>query len=611
MVFVRTERFPKRLRGLRVVAVLAASAVATVPFVPVAAAQQQGKVLRVALTTGIDHLNPFTAQLAASTQVGRFNYEFLTLPSAEDTQPTGGIAESWKTSDDKLTWTFAIRQGMKWSDGKPITAQDPAYTFQRMLDDENARTANGSYVTNFESVSAPDDKTLVIKTKAPQASMTSLDVPIVPKHIWEPIKDLNAPSTDEMAVVGVGSGPYLLTEYKKNEFVKFKANKDYWRGAPKVDELQLLQFKDAEAAVNALKQGEVDVINRLTPTQFDALKGEKNITTNKAPGRRYNELIINFGVKNVLDQPIGDGNPILKDVRVRKAIAQAIDTESIVQKVMNGYGQPGTGVVPAIYKAYTWTPSDAEKTKFDIAAANATLDQAGYAKGADGIRVAPGGAKLEFRLAGHANRPFDQRVAQFVSGWLKDVGIGVKQELVSDDELDDRTTAGNYDLAISGYGTSPDPDYALSLNTCAGRPNAEGNGGSSATFFCEPRYEDLYKKQLTEFDPAKRAELVKQAQAVLAGEYVDVVLDYDNVLEAYRSDKFASFTKQPQPDGAILEQSGYWGVYGATPADAAAPGAEESSNTGLWIGIGAVVLVVLVGGGVLLGRRGKSADDRE
>lgn len=345
MVFVRTERFPRRRRGLRVVAVLAASAVATVPFVPAAAAQQQGKVLRVALTTGIDHLNPFTAQLAASTQVGRFNYEFLTLPSAEDTQPTGGIAESWKTSDDKLTWTFAIRQGMKWSDGKPITAQDPAYTFQRMLDDENARTANGSYVTNFASVSAPDDKTLVIKTKAPQSSMTSLDVPIVPKHIWEPIKDLNAPSTDEMAVVGVGSGPYLLTEYKKNEFVKFKANKDYWRGAPKVDELQLLQFKDAEAAVNALKQGEVDVINRLTPTQFDALKGEKNITTNKAPGRRYNELIINFGVKNVLDQPIGDGNPILKDVRVRKAIAQAVDTNTIVEKVMNGYGQPGTGVV--------------------------------------------------------------------------------------------------------------------------------------------------------------------------------------------------------------------------------------------------------------------------
>ncbi len=596
------------------VAVLAASAVATVPFVPAAAAQQQGKVLRVALTTGIDHLNPFTASLSAATQVGRFNYEFLTLPSAEDTAPTGGVAESWKTSDDKLTWTFTIRQGMKWSDGKDVTAQDPAFTFQRMLDDENARTANGSYVTNFESVSAPDDRTLVIKNKAPQSNMTALDVPIVPKHIWEPIKDLNAPSTDEISVVGVGSGPYLVTEYKKNEFVKFKANKNYWRGAPKVDELQLLQFKDAEAAVNALKQGEVDVINRLTPTQFDALKDQANITTNKAPGRRYNHLIFNFGVKNVDNKPIGDGNAALQDIRVRKAVSEAIDRQTIVDKVMGGYGQVGTSVVPAIYKAYQWVPDEAQKAKFDLAAANTALDQAGYPKGPDGVRTTPAGGKLELRLAGHANRPFDQRVSQFVTGWLKDIGIAVKQELVSDDEMDDRTTAGNYDLAISGYGTSPDPDYALGLHTCASRPNAEGNGGTSATFYCDPAYEDLYKRQLVEFDPAKRADLVKQAQQQLEGQYIGVVLDYDNVLEAYRSDKFASFTKQPQPDGAILEQSGYWGVYGATPAgDVAATGGSEDSgsNTGLWIGIGAVVLVVLVGGGVLLGRRGKSADDRE
>jgi peptide/nickel transport system substrate-binding protein len=91
---------------------------------------------------------------------------------------------------------------------------------------------------------------------------------------------------------------------------------------------------------------------------------------------------------------------------------------------------------------------------------------------------------------------------------------------------------------------------------------------------------------------------------------VNVVLDYDNSLEAYRSDKFSSFEKQPQPDGSILEQTGYWGVYGAVPAgsEAAAGG---GSNTVLWIVLGAVVVVVLVGGGVLIGRRGKSADDRE
>src|SRR5947207_557809 len=238
----------------RAAAVFAAGFLAAVPLA-IPAQAQAPKVLRVALTTGIDHLNPFTASLVASTQVGRFNYEFLTIPSAEKAEPAPALAESWTPSPDKLTWTYKIRSGVKWSDGQPVTAKDAAFTFTRMLTDEIARTANGSYVTNFESATAPDDTTLVVKTKVVQADMNLLDVPIVPEHIWAPIKDFNDPKTDDPSVVGVGDGPYLLTEYKQNEFVKFKANKDYWRGAPKVDELQLLVFKDTEAAVNALKQG--------------------------------------------------------------------------------------------------------------------------------------------------------------------------------------------------------------------------------------------------------------------------------------------------------------------------------------------------------------------
>ncbi len=603
-------RFEHAVR--RVTAVVAAGVLAGIPLAAPAQAQQAAtpKVLRVALTTGIDHLNPFTATLAASTQVGRFVYEFLTVPSAEKAEASEALATSWSPSPDKLTWTFKIRSGVKWTDGQPVTAKDAAFTFNRMLSDENARTANGNYVTNFDTVTAPDDSTLVIKTKAVQATMSLLDVPIVPEHIWSGIKDLKDPKTDDISVVGVSDGPYQLTEYKPNEYVKFKANKDYWRGAPKIDELQLLQFKDTEAAVNALKQGEVDVINRLNPNQFQALQNQQGITTNAAPGRRYDELSFNFGITNNANQPIGDGNPILKDIRVRKAIAQAVDTQGLVDKVLKGLAQPGGGVVPALYESYHWAPSDTEKIKFDLAAANTTLDQAGYPKGADGVRTAPGGAKLEFRLTGHSNRSYDQGVAQYVTGWLKDIGIAVKQDLVSDDELNDRTSAGKYDLAIGGYGTSPDPDYVLSLHTCSARPSPDGKGGSTDTFFCDAEYDNLYKQQLTETDNGKRAGYVKQAQARLYSQLPTIVLDYPNVLEAYRSDKFSGFTTQPQPKGAILEQSGYWGVYGATPAGTTSSDS-GSGNTVLWIVLGAVVVVILVGGGVLLGRRGKSADERE
>ncbi|HEY3469513.1 MAG TPA: ABC transporter substrate-binding protein [Amycolatopsis sp.] len=603
--------FQRRVGRLaRVGAVAAAATLAAIPLA-VPAQAQQGKVLRVALTTGIDHLNPFTAVLAASTQIGRFTYEFLTVPNAEKAEASPALAESWTPSPDKLTWTFKIRTGVKWSDGQPVTAKDAAYTFNRMLTDENARTANGNYVANFETVTAPDDTTLVIKTKTVQVNMNLLDVPIVPQHIWEPVKDLKAADTDGLAIAGVSDGPFQVTEYKPNEYVKLKANKDYWRGAPKIDELQLLQFKDTEAAVNALKQGEVDVINRLNPNQFAALQGQDGITTNAAPGRRYDELAMNFGVADNANNPIGDGNPVLKDINVRKAITQAVDTQTLVDKVLKGLGQVGGGVVPPIYADYHWDPSDTEKVKFDLAAANATLEQAGYKKGADGVRTAPGGAKLELRLTGHANRSYDQGVAQYVAGWLKEIGITVKQDLVSDDELSDRTATGKYDLAIGGYGTNPDPDYALSLHTCAARPTPDGKGGSTDTFFCDAQYDDLYKKQLTETDDAKRADYVKQAQARLYSQYPTIVLDYQNALEAYRSDKFSGFTTQPQPKGAILEQTGYWGVYGATPAGTTNAADSGSGNTVLWIVIGAVVVVVLVGGGIALSRRNKTSEDRE
>src|SRR5690349_20634291 len=102
-----------RISGRRLGAAVLAGRLAAAPFAAPAQAQQ-GKTLRVALLTGIDHLNPFTAELLAATQVGRLNYEFLTLPSAENAQPTGGIAESWSASDDKLTWTYKIRPNLKW-----------------------------------------------------------------------------------------------------------------------------------------------------------------------------------------------------------------------------------------------------------------------------------------------------------------------------------------------------------------------------------------------------------------------------------------------------------------------------------------------------------------
>lgn len=335
-----------RSRRLALGVTLMVSALVTVPFsapanaAPAKAASgQSGKILRVGVTQEVDSLNPFLSITRTGTDILRANFEFLTTYSQGTMAPEGTLAEKWETSEDKLTWTYHFRKDVKWSDGQPVTAKDAAFTFNKMLDEETARTANGSYVTQWESVEATDDTTLVIKTKVPQATMEALDIPIVPEHVWSKVTDLGA----EPAYPMVGSGPYYVTEFKEAQFTKLKANKNYWRGAPKIDELHFIYYRNADAAVTALQSGQIDLVNRLTPTQFDALQGDPNLTLNNAQNRRFNEIVINPGAATNDGTPIGDGNPALKDVKLRQAIAQAVDSKTLIDKVWGGYATKAAG----------------------------------------------------------------------------------------------------------------------------------------------------------------------------------------------------------------------------------------------------------------------------
>lgn len=588
------------LAGMPVVAQQAAAA----PAEP-----ENPAVLRVALTQDIDSLNPFLATLQSSTELGRLNYEFLTAYDPKDQHAIPGLAESWRTSPDRLTWTYTIRDGMKWSDGEAITADDVAFTYNKIMNDEAAGEANGNFVENFQSVTARDDRTLVIRTKSPQANMLALDIPVVPEHIWSKVGSIGDYANEPKGGEVVGSGPLVVTEYRPGEFVKLKANDNFWRGRPKVDELQFINYDNTDGALAALRSGELDLVNNLTPAQFNSLEGEENIARNKAEGRRFSSLQINPGAATANGVPIGDGNPALRDVRVRQAISKAIDPKALVENVYDGYAQTGGTTIPPVFEDFHWTPSAVQQREVDRAAANQMLDQAGYRKGPDGVR-AKGGNRLELRLIARNDRPLDQAAAKYVRDWLGQLGIRLQLRNIDSGQLDEATTAGNFDLAFSGWGVNPDPDYILSIQTCGNRPNAEGGGSTTANFFCDKRYDSLYTKQLTTFDKQARAQTVKQMQQRIYARVPEMTLVYPNVLEAYRTDTYSGFQTQPDPGGVIMGQNGYWGYYKAVPTDAARSG--SSINTGLVIGI-VVAGLVVVGVIVFLVVRGrrKTAHERE
>ena len=568
--------------------------------------QHNGATLRVGIQQDIDSLNPFLGFSLASTDLFRAIYPTLTTYGPRDFTPEPELARDWQVSPDRLTWTFHIRPGVRWSDGQPVTARDAAYTYNRMMTDPAANTANGNFVQNFASVGAPDPGTLVVHTRTPQATMLAIDAPIVPEHVWSKIGDVGNFTNDRMPVVG--SGPFVLTGYEPQQRVTLRANPDYWRGPPQVAGMQFVTFKNSDAAVQALRKGEIDVAQKLTPTQFDALAGAPHVRQVRGQGRRFYELLLNPGATNSRNEPIGTGNPALRDPRVREAIDHAIDRDALVDRVLNGYGQRGDGYVPPLFDRYHWSPP--QPPRHDPAAAARELDEAGYRRGPDGVRRTPTGQPLTLRMMLHSDASGDARVGEFVKQWLADLGIAVELESVSDNQVNERTTGGDFDLAISGYSANPDPDLVLRYQTCGSRPSPDG-GGQPDSFLCDPVYDAAYDRQLGEFDPAARTAAVKQAQQRFYQQRTGLILYYQDSLEAYRDDRFSGFTRQPAQHGVITAQQGSWGYYGARPTAEAMRGTGGGNyELAAWV----ILAVVLATGGVVavvVLRRRATMDQRE
>ncbi|MET9349774.1 ABC transporter substrate-binding protein [Streptomyces termitum] len=604
---------PRRAAGLLLAAGVTAASLAAVPATAPAAAadgKSGGTTLTVAVSQSIDSLSPFLAQKLTSTSIHRLAYEYLTNYDPKDARTVPGFATEWSASADKLTWTYRIREDSTWSDGKPATAEDAAWTFTKMMTDPDAATANGSFTANFEKVTAPDPRTLVIRLKKPQATMTALDVPIVPKHVWEKVDDFSKFNNDRSFPI-VGNGPFVITDFKVDQYVKLKPNKTFWRGAPKFDELVFKYYKDGDAAVAALQKGEVSFVPGLTPAQAAALKTQKDIKVNDAPGRRFYALATNPGARAQDGTSFGNGNKALLDPAVRKALFLAVDRATLVDKVFQGHAVEGEGYIPPRFGSYFWKPEAAQKRGYDPAAADRTLTDAGYVKNGAGERLGKDGEPLALRILCHATDPNDKAVAKYLQEWWGKLGVKLTVECL--DSVSDAWLKGDYDLAFDGWSVNPDPDYVLSIHTCGTLPATAKDTGATDNFICDREFDALYAQQAAEYDPAKRADLVKRMQSLLYDTGYMNVMAYPNALEAYRTDQIASLTTMPEAAGNIWGQDGYWSWWSAVPAASASGsgGSGAGSSTGVVIGIAATV-VVLTGGFLLLrNRRRAGADDRE
>jgi peptide/nickel transport system substrate-binding protein len=497
-----------------------------------------GGTVRIGWGGSPDDLNPGNGVLSEDYTLYELIYETpIAITSGGDFVPE--LASDWSVSDDELTWTLNIVEGATFHDGTPLTAEDIAFSIllYQATDDFPFLP---SYTDGFVSVEATDPTTLVITTEEPVGNFESrlLFMYVLPMHIWEGIEDPVAFDNADM----IGSGPFSLSAYEQGTSVTLEAVKDHWNTPPNIDRVIFQTFANPDARITALRNGDVDMITEFPATAFPALQGDANIdvliANSIAPG--LNDIIFNvIEPENCPpDDGVCSGHPALRDVEVRRALAEATDKQALIDVALLGLGEPGLSLVPpGLGDFYA---AEVQDYAFDVAAANARLDAAGYADTTgDGIRECladqdcPTG-DLTFRLNLPSDSDTGPREAEMIAAMWRQVGVNTQVQVLDTDALTSICCPSfDFDVIMWGWGVDPDPAFLLGVTLCDEIPS-----GFSETGYCNPAYDELYAQQNVETDHDARVALIHQMQQILIDDLPYIITYYDQTMEAARRDTF-------------------------------------------------------------------------
>ncbi|HEX9645176.1 MAG TPA: ABC transporter substrate-binding protein [Acidimicrobiia bacterium] len=617
-------------------AVLAGVMALALSLVPMASAQET-VTLRIGLTQDWETLNPISGFTVSEYEIWNVHYATLTNKAAEDFATIPGLAESWEVSDDGLTFTYTLREGLLWSDGEPLTADDVAWNINT---GREQRWINMVSTVRSLEATVIDDRTVAITSSVPDPKLPTLDVYLVPRHIWEPVAVDRRAARQYDALDGVGSGPFVVTDFTKGQSVTMAANPNFygWEGAePPIDQVIFQLFENPDAMVAALQQSQLDAIHGFPAGSAAALEADPNIEVVAGQQGGFEEIAINGGKAE------GQPHPALLDLEVRRAISFGIDKAAVIEDLWFDLASPLEVMSPSADPV--WLPEIPAENQFtyDPARANQILDEAGYLDtDDDGVREMPDGTNpIVLRHAVNTDGDLAGPVGELFAGWMAEIGIGVTLESYDQDALFGVIVDGTYDTFFWGWTPFVDPDPMLSYFT-----EAEIANYNDANWF-DPAYEALYEDQKVELDPARRVEIVHEMLTILhdAAVYIPMYLGPD--LQAYRTDTFEGWVQQPagigpvmfsnsSPSYPLLRPVGSEPNGGATDStvagDTTAPDGDGTTVAGTDDGdgdvgaapepgdddggtnlllIGGIAAVVVLGGAFLIQRRRSTADERE
>jgi peptide/nickel transport system substrate-binding protein len=483
----------------------------------------KGGILRIGTTGEIDSINPFVAFNSESYQAFVIMYPLLVQYSPEF-EWEGDWAESWETSADGLTWTFNLRPG-EWSDGTPLTAEDAVWTGETVLKYAKGPTSIlAPFLANVESLEAPDPQTLVIRYSTPVGNVLPQlqQFFILPKHVWEPKVGANGKGLkafnpqDELPVVG--AGPFVITKFDGKGTTIFEKNPSYYGPEANVDAVGYQHFENEDALLTAFQAGELDFVEEVPANAVGTLEANDDLVVSKVDSTQINNFIFNSNPKK-------PENRELLDPQLREAFEYAINREEIAEVVWGGNATPVTSIVAPI--TGEWMNSEIEPLPYDTDEGNRILDELGFERGSDGIRVA-NGHKMEYEIITPTGVQGVQRTFEIIQKGFDELGVKVTPKALDDTTAFEAIGAPDwkyldFDMSMWSWVGYLDPDFVLSVLTC------DQYGGWSDTGYCNPAYDELYKEQGITVEQEARKEIVWEMQDMLQADrpYIHlVVVDY-------------------------------------------------------------------------------------
>ncbi len=482
-----------------------------------------------------DSFNPILYSTAFGAEVIQHISETL-FDFNDNWEPTPSLAESWKWSDDKLTFTVNLRQGVKFTDGAELTADDVVFTLMA-LKDPGYTGPRASSMKDIESVTAVDKHTVAFKLSKPFAPIfTNINYGILQKKLFEStsIADMEK---NPVSMNPVGTGPYKLKEYVRGQYVLLERNNDWWGtavygGAPFIDTILLKVIPDSQTQLAALQNGEIDWMN---PEPSDVTMLE---TDYKDKLTAYNYDRNGFGYIQMNNQKAP-----LNDKLVRQALTYGLDRNSIITGVMEGRATIPPGPIPPVSWAFD---KNAKSYDYDPAKAKSLLEEAGYKLNANGI-YEKNGQPLKLTFYGSSGSTLIEGIAAIARNNWKQIGVELDVQLMDYNAMSDNfVKPGKFDLSFGGMSLGLDPDSQYNLfHSSTGTPDAKGNvNGFNRARYGNPEVDKLLEQARAESDVAKRKEFYTQFQQIVIDE-APVIMVYANKYTDFVSSKVKNIRNFP------------------------------------------------------------------